>query len=369
MSDAPDVDVIVPVHAATRPVERLAASVLDATASDVRITFVCHNVDTRDIATALGARADDPRVRLISHRDDTRSPAGPFNRGLDVATAPYVVKVDSDDTLEHGAIDSWLVIARRTGSEAVIARMVDSASRREYATPPARPGRRSSLDPVRDRLSYRTSTMGLFSLDLFRRARAVEGLSTGEDIEQSLRLWFSGARLALASKSPAYLVHGGAIDRVTESQLPIADEFAWLPRLTGTDWFRTLPTRARRSVALKLIRVQLFGAVSNRRRADTWRPADRAALRNAAHVLVDLAGPAKACLSIADARLLNRILDHRAGVDSILDAAAARTRFGHPGTLLPSNLLRICHREAPPRLIVAFAVASRRGRHIKHRPC
>lgn len=366
MSGAPDVDVIVPVHAATRPVDRLAASILDSTVSEIRITFVCHNIATAMIATALGTYAGSDRIRLLAFRDDTRSPAGPFNHGLDAATAPFVVKVDSDDTLEGGAIDSWLELARRTGSQAVIARMVVAETGAEYSTPPTRLGRRTQLDPVRDRLSYRTSTMGLIATELFRRAPAIEGLVTGEDIEQSLRLWFSNARLALASRSPAYLVHGGADDRVTETQLSLGDEFAWLPRLVGNDWFRALPDAARRSIALKLIRVQLFGAVSNRPDPHRWSVADRRALMDAARALAEPAGSAVGSLSIADRRLLRRILDPAVAVETILDAAVARRRFGHPWTVLPSNFLRLADREAPPRLIVAFTAASRRGRRFRH---
>jgi glycosyltransferase involved in cell wall biosynthesis len=363
-SVTPRVDVIVPVHAATRPIRRLAASVLDATRANVRLTFVCHNVPVSDIAKALGGFFDNPAVRLLAFSDSTQSPAGPFNHGLDAATAPFVLKIDSDDTLESGAIDAWLAIQSRTQADIVIARMVVEETRAEFSTPPTRIGRRDHLDPVRDRLAYRTSTMGLIATDQFRLAPSVVGLQTGEDILPSLRLWFSGASIAIADREPAYLVHGGANDRVTAGVRSIADEFIWLDALLDNPWFNDLGDRSKRSIALKLIRVQLFGAVNNRLATDLWSPADRTELARAANALARLAGPALGAISIADAHLLSAIR-HESEVSVLLARASDRRRFGHPSTLFPHRISAFFAREAPPRLVVAFWYATRRARRVR----
>ncbi len=73
----------------------------------LRVTVVAHDLDADAVRTRLGALADDPRVRLAEHRDGLRRPAGPFNHGLDLATAAFVSVMGSDDELEPHAIDSW----------------------------------------------------------------------------------------------------------------------------------------------------------------------------------------------------------------------------------------------------------------------
>jgi hypothetical protein len=351
----PALDVIVPVHDARRPVARLAASALNGTSTALRLTFVCHGIPQQTIRAALEMWADDPRVRLLSFEDGVRSPAGPFIAGLDRATAPFVMKIDSDDTLEPGAIDAWMDLRARTRADVVICRMREAGRGREWATPPARPGRRR-LDPVRDRLAYRTSTMGVIDRELMLAAPPVEGIPTGEDIESSLRLWFSGARIALAFAEPAYLVHDDGTDRATAPR-PLADEFAWLHRLHGSGFVQSLTAVARASIGTKLIRVQLFGAATSR--AGRLTGDDLRALSASAATLVELSGGAPRWLSRADRALLDAILT---GEDplAISTLIAARRRFGRPATLLPREIRWILHREAPVRMMLASALAARR---------
>src|SRR5699024_6411935 len=110
----PEVDVVVAVHTPERRVERAVLSVV-LTEAPVRVTVVCHGTPLEPIAERLGVLAEDPRVRLLPFTDGVPSPAGPFNAGLDAATAPWVSVLGSDDVLEVGAIDSWLALAGRTG--------------------------------------------------------------------------------------------------------------------------------------------------------------------------------------------------------------------------------------------------------------
>ncbi|MGO1934524.1 MAG: glycosyltransferase, partial [Cellulosimicrobium funkei] len=137
---APEVDVVVAVHDARRPVARAAASVLDHQDVRVRLTVVCHNIDRARIADGLGSGILDEvggRVRLLELHDGIPSPAGPFNLGLDHAEAPFVGIMGSDDWLEEGALASWLALARATGAEAVVPRLRHASGSR-VPTPPAR---------------------------------------------------------------------------------------------------------------------------------------------------------------------------------------------------------------------------------------
>ena len=68
----PEVDLVIAVHTAQRPIERAVASVLSGTVAPVRVTVVCHGVDVALIMARLGSFADDPRVRLLPFADGFR---------------------------------------------------------------------------------------------------------------------------------------------------------------------------------------------------------------------------------------------------------------------------------------------------------
>lgn len=83
--------------------------------------------------------------------------------------------------------------AAETGADAVLAR-IESADGTLTRTPPARPRRRHRLDPVRDRLAYRSAPLGLLRRATIERLglRFPTGLSTGEDLPFTTRLWTAG---------------------------------------------------------------------------------------------------------------------------------------------------------------------------------
>src|SRR5690606_36674470 len=269
---SPRVDVVIAVHTDTRSVDRAVRSVL-ANAAPVRVTVVCHHVLAERIAARLGSLPEEARVRghqvrLVEHSDGVPSPAGPFNKGLDLAEAEFVALLGSDDRLAPGAIDSWLRLAE--GADAVIARLAyarpDGPERAVVPTPPAPPLRRRDLDPVRDRLAYRSAPLGLMRRATLERLglRHVEGQPVGEDLVISTRLWFEGERIAFDRRGPAYLVGEDAGDRVTFTARPLAGDLAWLPPLLAAHWFTRLPLASRRAIGVKVLRIHLFGAVHYR---------------------------------------------------------------------------------------------------------
>ena len=166
----PDVDLVVAVHDLRRPIGRAVGSALANRVASVRVTVVAHGLSPDALARSLGPLADDARVRTLAFSDGVSSPAGPFNAGITAATGRFVAIMGSDDELEAGAIDSWLDVADRTGSRAVIPRL-RHASGRGVPTPPVRPGRTRGLDPVRDRLAYRTAPLGLLHREHSARSR------------------------------------------------------------------------------------------------------------------------------------------------------------------------------------------------------
>ncbi|MGP7959859.1 glycosyltransferase [Sanguibacter sp. A247] len=347
----PEVDVVIAVHTPERRVERAVLSVL-LTQADVRVTVVCHGTPVPGIVERLGVLADDPRVRTLSHVDGIPSPAGPFNAGLEAATAPWVSVLGSDDALEVGAIDSWLALAARTGAEAVLPRLRHAAGA-VVPTPPARPWRTRGLDLVRDRLAYRTAPLGLLSRAALDRLglRMTPGLPSGEDLAPSTLLWAGARGIAFDRRGPAYVVGADAAERVTLTVRPVADDLAPVLDLVGRPALRDAAVRVRGAVAAKLVRIHVLAAVHNRRTSGLDDD-DRTALAAGAAAVVALAPGVLDVLSRAERDLLDAIAAHEPA-KRLVALSDRRRRHGTPATLVPRDVRHALAREAPVRLMAA----------------
>jgi len=350
----PVVDVVIAVHSSSRPVERAARSVLHGTRSTpVVVTIVCHGLDPAVVEDRLGEAVRDPRVRIVPYADGVRSPAGPFNHGLDLATGEYTSVLGSDDLLEPGAVDSWVRRAREDRADVVIARQRHQDGR-PVRTPPVRPWRRSALDGVRDRLSYRSAPLGIVSRERFPGLRFTTGVAVGEDIAYVTALWFGGARVSL-DRGPAYVVTDDAVDRTTRAVRPVAEELAYLD--VALEACRALTPEQVTAFVTKLLRVHVFGAVHNRQEPAAWDSGARQDLARAADRLLVVAPRAAEPFSLADRRLLADVRDPEAPVEDLLRHARDRRRFGSPSTLVTADPRRLLHREAPVRFMAASVLA------------
>ncbi|MFI7484032.1 glycosyltransferase family 2 protein [Kocuria sp. M1R5S2] len=359
---SPLVDVVVPVHSTTRPVGRAVASVVagglpvaapDAAprAGAVRITVVCHNIGAEPIRDCLRPEHRS-LVELVEWADDTTNPAGARNLGLERSTGRYVSFLDSDDALAPGALAAWVRTAERHGSDAVLPPLVRDTGR-PVRTPVPRPLRRADLDPVRDRLAYRTHAFGLLRRAALLRvgARFDGGHATGEDQEFVARTWFGGGRLDLAPRAAAYVLHEGAADRISGAARPLAADLAAACGLLGGSWFAGLEEARRTAIAAKVLRVQFFAAVQAR--SGQWSPEDARACREFTALVGSVAAPALEVLSRADRDVLELAVRPDASAAGIAAASARRRRFGRPATLLTRDPRRLLHREAPPRFMAA----------------
>ncbi|WP_346959690.1 glycosyltransferase family 2 protein [uncultured Arthrobacter sp.] len=357
---APAVDVVIAVHSSTRPVARAVASIasagLELNAPDgVRITVVCHNISMEEIAGNVPPELASA-TRFLELRDGIPSPAGPFNYALAQATAEFVCILGSDDYLEHGALRDWLHLARTHSSAMVIAPQRHAAGAL-VRTPPVRVGRRFKLDPVKDRLSYRTAPLGLLRRSEIQRLglEFSADLRTGEDQIFSAKLWFGGGRIDYARGAGKYVVGADAEDRVTGQRRDIGELFAFATELVADPWFLALSLAHRRALVTKLLRVHVFGVILPRTEQGGWTDADREELSRVARELLAAAPGAERPLSLADARLLRGILALSPTAE-ILAAATARRRFGRPETLIASNLAVQLQPEAPLRFMAASAL-------------
>ena len=361
MSAEHAVDVVIAVHSPRRPVARAVRSVLDGAAGLARVTVVCHDVGVATIDAGLDLTPEERcHVRLLGYQDHVRSPAGPFNHGLDNASAELVAVMGSDDRLEPGAVRAWLRTARERGSDVVLAplRGADGALLRNPLVRPGtgRPGPRGAapLDPVADRLAYRSAPLGLLRRATVDRLglRFTEGMATGEDLAFSVPLWFSGARVDMVPSAPAYVIGGDATDRVTEVVRTVAEELAAVDDLLSRVLLdgglaeRMRPSQ-RRALAVKMLRIHVLGALSRRPRREDWRGGDATALRDAARGWLDLAPAAVHAFARADRDALDAVVgavgraaapDDAALARAFAAAATRRARAGRLATVLPRDL-------------------------------
>lgn len=347
----PLVDLIVAVHDPTRPIERAVASALNGNPGiPLRVSVVVHNTDAQPIRRRLGGLAHDPRTRVLELHDGIRSPAGPFNLGLEHATGTYTSVMGSDDVLDPGAVTSWARRAQRVDADVVIARTRLSGGR-AVPTPPTRPFRRSHLDPIKDRLSYRSAPLGLVSRARFGTLRFAAGLPVGEDVPYVLRLWFSDAHVAYDRWGPAYRIHEDALERTTVSPRPIASELAHVTCVTDDTWFRSLDPASRDAIGTKILRVHVFGAVANRQDTRLWTIADRQDLARFVERVLDFAPGAAHPLAASERAALDLTLASRVPVGALIDTVRRR-RMG-VGALVPRQRRSLFAREAPVRMATA----------------
>ncbi|PFG37589.1 hypothetical protein ATL41_2356 [Flavimobilis soli] len=380
--EQPVVDVVVAVHSELRPVERAVASAVTGTVP-VRVTVVCHDLEpglveerVRDVRRSLDGGPHS--MWLVCFSDGVRSPAGPFNHGLDCAQAPFVALLGSDDVLEPGAIDSWVRLQRQTGADVVVPRLRHGALGAPGAppgpgpavpTPPARPLRSRRLDLVRDRLAYRSAPLGLLRRETVERLglTMASGMTVGEDTWFGLGLWSGADVVAYDRRGPAYVIGADAADRVTFATKPVAVELACVHDAVARPALADLPRAARRAVATKLTRINLFAAVHNRSEDHTWTARDLASLRAGAVALAGFAPGYERVLSVAERDLLDALRAPapagegdvaRRGAE-LVRLSARRRRHGTLATLRTRDLRALLAREAPLRLMTASVLTTR----------
>jgi hypothetical protein len=360
-NSTPRVDVIVPVHTPNRQIDRAVASIVDGGLTvgpdgDCRINVVCHNTEVgpvRDKVRAMSSAA----VRYLHYADGIRSPAGPFNYGLAESTAPWVMIMGSDDTLEPDAIRQWLGRAEGTQADVLIAPEAH-ASGRSIRTPVLRRQRSQHLDPVADRLSYRTAPLGLIRRALVEQLdlHFPTSMANGSDQPVSARLWFSGLSIGYGRGLPRYIVHDDAENRVTFTLKDLRDDLLFATELVKDPWFSGLPEAARHALVTKLVRVHLFSHVGLRADALSWNAKQARQGAEILETLISQAPRSLRPLSLADRRLLEAIGEQVPEPETMAALCSARRRFSHPSTWVPRDMRYLLHREAPLRFMAASAL-------------
>ncbi|CAO1652886.1 glycosyltransferase family 2 protein [Salinibacterium sp. NSLL150] len=356
MNSAPIVDVIIPIHDSKRPLERTLESLLASgltPGTELQITVACHNISAADIAANLTPELREI-VRLIECHDNLPSPAGPRALALSQSTARYISFVDSDDTLDPHALAAWVALADKHALDAVIPPERHDTGK-TIRTPPVRRFRRGNLDAVRDRVSYRTAPLGLIRRAAIERL-GIEfgsGVRNGSDQIFALMLWFGSNAVRFARGGPGYIVGGDAETRVTTQMQPLAGELKATRDLLASPWFAALPVTSRRAIAVKFVRLQLFGGVDRRLHTRLWSAESKEAAAEFIRLLHNVAPGYLKSLSIADVQLCRSIVSTSSDAPELSTLMAKRRAFGRPATVLTHDLRSFFAPDAPLRYMIA----------------
>ncbi len=333
------IDVVIPVHTGKRPLARAVASCFDGNdPSRIRVTVVCHNVGQSPIENLLGGTLHADRIRYLELNDGINSPSGPKNLGLAAAEADYVTVLDSDDYFEPGALDSWKRHLDHSGSGLLVAPL-RSGSGKRIRTPRVRPGKSTCLDPVKDRLAYATAPRGLWKTSLLRAHgwHYKDGLRTGEDLETGLKMWFSGEKIDHPARG-CYVLADDAGDRVTSAVLPLGEEFRAILDLDPS-WLESLSPKARRSIAVKLARVNLLAGMFRRGSAALWNEGDLQAIKRFMALLGNLSASYDRPLARADSKFLSVLRAPGLTEATVQRALRAYEQAGRWDRVLASSIL------------------------------
>ncbi|WP_405885698.1 glycosyltransferase [Streptomyces sp. NBC_01136] len=148
--------------------------------------------------------AEEPRVKVMRRQDNSGGCGSPRNNGIDAATAPYVMFLDSDDVLPPGAVDALLgaALEQRTEVTAGLCVRRELPSGREipwerdlYAKAALIPDPSRRLRLVHDTLCVNK----LYRTDFLRdhEIRFPEGRHPYEDFVFTARVLAAGPRIAL----------------------------------------------------------------------------------------------------------------------------------------------------------------------------
>lgn len=347
------VEVVIACHSPERRLARAVASVLDGSGDAASVTVVAHNIAPSALQERLSSE-HRRQVRWLYLNDGTKSPANPYNYGTAAADAEWVSLLGSDDYLEEGAVRSWL--HKSAGADAVVARSKHDDGKAVH-TPPVRLFPHRFRDPVLDRLYYRSAPLGLMRRSFLKDNDLAwdPNLGSGGDVRLSTGLWSTG-RIRVQRRGPAYVIGSDANDRVTFRLPPIEEELAGVALAWGAEgWANKLSPDQRTSLAIKTIRVPIFGSVYYRTRANLWRPDDRRELKKVTSTILRGAPNSVQPLSRADRKLLLAILDLQQANSELARLVAARRKFGTLPTLLTKDPLYLFSREAPIRFMIASA--------------
>lgn len=158
-----DLQIIVPVYNGEKFISNCLNSILSQVSSYSFIVSVINDGSTDETAKKLKHYDNNPLIQIIHQQNTGHS--GARNAGLRNITGKYIMFVDSDDTLNKGAIEALLSKAYQNNSD-----IVEGA----YRTVTNNQASQNTVTPIKDR-PYGYPWGKIYRSDLFYKIHFPEG--------------------------------------------------------------------------------------------------------------------------------------------------------------------------------------------------
>ncbi len=202
----PDVSVIVAVYNTMPYLTECLDSLVRQTIGARRMQIVAVDDGSTDRGGAELDRyaARHPGLFTVVHQRNSGGPAGPFNRGLELATGRYVFFVGADDRLGTDALRRLVTAADKYGSDVVLGKVVGVNSRHIYQDVFART--EPDLDLFDSPLPRSLANTKLFRRELLERhgIRYREDMRIGSDLPFTLEACYRAGRISVLADYDYY---------------------------------------------------------------------------------------------------------------------------------------------------------------------
>ena len=203
----PDVSVVVAVYNTMPYLTECLRSLVDQTIGIDRLEILTIDDGSTDGSGAELDRwaAEYPGTFKVLHQENSGGPAGPSNRGLDLATGRYVFFLGADDYLGTEALQRLVTAADELEADIVLGRLV-GAGGRVVNQAVFTPGNRDDITLVNSALPWALSNTKLFRRSLLEEhhIRYPEELRSGSDQPFTIRAVMAARRIAVRADYEFY---------------------------------------------------------------------------------------------------------------------------------------------------------------------
>lgn len=344
------IQIVIPVNDADRPLSRAIDSVLRSPHAGVVV--VAHNISPSSLNIP-----QDPRVKVLSFVGEEGKVGPAFDAGIEATDAPWIGIMGSDDWYETEALEAMSMRAEQDNADGVLAPLAYQGNGRGMVPLTLR---RKNLHPVRDRMFYRSAPLGIYRREILRdeRFRFGDRHYVGSDIAVSARLWTSGLRVSYYPEDPAYVVGDDARRRVTTSPRPLAERGAAWKDLWDLPWVRELSGPVRTSLAVKLLRVHVWGELAAHPNPEWWSQEDSSWLEGLTSRILSEAPGVLEHFRRPTVRTFQKVSE--GNLEGALKSFRLEESATKSSLVLPSRLGNLLSPEAPPRSVLTAVLGEAR---------
>lgn len=240
---SPDVSVVVAAYNALPYLRECVESVLRQSIGAERMELIVIDDGSTDgSAAVLDEYAFAHALMRVEHQPNSGGPAGPRNRGMDLATGKYVFFLDADDYLGDEALERLVAMAEANDADITLGKMKGVNGRGVAASMYKED--QPDADLFASRVYWTLATLKLFRREFLAEhgLRLDPALPVGEDQPFTARAYLAAKRISVLASYDCYYARlredgqntttreGGAIRRLPflkamfEEVLPLVEE-------------------------------------------------------------------------------------------------------------------------------------------------